>query len=165
MKLYNRLKIKEVNSMDVCDIMKVLNNVRFMIRKVLGVPDTSFVIYKSDFPDGQLIGEPTQVGAFSIIDYGGNVKIGKNVKIGYGVVVLSVSTITGAGGENIIRKPTIIGDNVEIGSNSVILPGVAIGENSTIGAGAVVTNDIPSNSIAVGIPAKVVKKNSPPFRN
>ena len=50
-----------------------------------------------------------------------------------------------------------IGSNVFIGMGSVILPGVTIGDNCVIGAGAVVTRDIPSGSVAAGVPAKVIK--------
>ena len=49
-----------------------------------------------------------------------------------------------------------IGDNVHIGAGAIIIGNVHIGDNATIGAGAVVVNDIPSNSVAVGVPAKVV---------
>lgn len=56
-----------------------------------------------------------------------------------------------------ITKPITIGDNVYIGNNVIILPGVNIGNNVIIGAGAVVSRDIPNNSVAVGIPAKVIK--------
>lgn len=136
----------------------LLNKFRSIIWKILGVPYSPFIAYRCDFPDGKLIGMPAQIGRFSIIDYGGNVTIGKNVKIGYGVFILSVSTITGSKKTGILRKPIVIGDNAEIGSNSVILPGVRIGNNCTIGAGAVVTRDIPENSIAVGVPARVIKK-------
>lgn len=52
--------------------------------------------------------------------------------------------------------PIRVEDNVFIGTNAVILPGVTIGHDSVIGAGAVVTSDIPPRSIAVGVPAKVV---------
>ena len=55
-------------------------------------------------------------------------------------------------------KPVIIGDNVWIGGSVTILPGVTIGDNVTIGAGSVVVRDIPSNSIAVGNPCRVVKE-------
>jgi len=136
---------------------EILNKFRSFLRKILGIPEN--IIYKSDFLEGKLEGKPIQIGAFSVIDYGGNVKIGKNVKIGYGVIILSVSTITGSKKEEIIKKPVIIGDNVEIGSNAVILPGAKIGKNATIGAGAIVLEDakIPENSVAVGIPAKVIK--------
>ena len=50
-----------------------------------------------------------------------------------------------------------IGNNVHIGTNAIIMPGVNIGDNCIIGCGAIVTKDIPSNSIAMGIPAKVIE--------
>ncbi|MDN5203505.1 sugar O-acetyltransferase [Fulvivirgaceae bacterium BMA10] len=54
-------------------------------------------------------------------------------------------------------KPVRIGDNVWIGGNSVILPGVVIGNNVTIGAGSVVTKDIPDDVLALGNPCQVVR--------
>ena len=51
-----------------------------------------------------------------------------------------------------------IGENVWIGSNSVILPGVRIGKNSVIGAGSVVTKDIPERVLAFGNPCRVIRK-------
>ena len=56
-----------------------------------------------------------------------------------------------------ITKPIVIGDNVYIGNNVILLPGVTIGNNVVIGAGAVVTRSIPDNSVAVGVPARVIK--------
>lgn len=55
-------------------------------------------------------------------------------------------------------KPVLIGENVWLGEGVCILPGVTIGNNSIIGASSVVTKDIPENCIAVGIPAKIIKK-------
>ncbi|WP_455094518.1 sugar O-acetyltransferase [Prevotella koreensis] len=55
-------------------------------------------------------------------------------------------------------EPVTIGDSVWIAGGATILPGVTIGNNVTIGAGSVVVNDIPDNSVAVGNPARVVKK-------
>ena len=55
-------------------------------------------------------------------------------------------------------RPITIGDNCWIGGGATILPGVSIGSGCTIGAGSVVVHDIPDNSVAVGNPAKVVKK-------
>lgn len=133
----------------------VINRFRDIVRQVIFGPS---VIYSSGgFPGGKLIGSPAQIGTFSIIIYGGDVIIGKNVKIGYGVFILSVSTITGTKNSKYIKKPIKIGDNVEIGSNATVLPGVTIGANATVGAGAVVTEDIPPDSIVVGVPARVVK--------
>lgn len=56
-----------------------------------------------------------------------------------------------------ITKPIVVGDNVYFGNNVILLPGVTIGSNVVIGAGAVVTKDIPDNSLVVGVPAKVIK--------
>lgn len=56
-----------------------------------------------------------------------------------------------------ITKPIKVGDYVYIGNNVLIMPGVTIGNKVIIGAGAVVTRDIPDNSVAVGVPAKVIK--------
>ncbi len=59
------------------------------------------------------------------------------------------------------KGPIIIGDNVWIGANCVILPGVQIGSNVVIGAGSIVTKNIPDNSIAVGNPCRVIKEKKP----
>ncbi len=55
-------------------------------------------------------------------------------------------------------EPGTIGDNCWIGGGATILPGVTIGNNVTIGAGSVVTRDIPDNTVAVGNPARVIRK-------
>lgn len=56
-----------------------------------------------------------------------------------------------------IVKPIKVGNNVYIGFGAVILPGVSIGDNAVIGAYAVVTKDVPENTVSVGIPARVIK--------
>lgn len=57
----------------------------------------------------------------------------------------------------LIGGDIVIADNVWIGANAVILPGVTIAQGSVIGAGSVVTKDVPINSVAAGVPAKVIK--------
>ncbi len=54
-------------------------------------------------------------------------------------------------------KPIKVGDNVWIGGNVIVLPGVTIGDNTVIGAGSVVTKDVPSNVLAVGNPCRVIR--------
>ncbi|AOH84266.1 capsule biosynthesis protein CapG [Sphingomonas panacis] len=56
-----------------------------------------------------------------------------------------------------IIKPITVGSNVFIGYGTIILPGVTIGDNVVIGAGSVVSRDIPSDSVAVGVPARAIK--------
>lgn len=89
------------------------------------------------------------------------ITLGNNVHITDGV-----SFITHDGGTLLYRKqipdleitkPITVGNDVYIGLNAIILPGVTIGNNVVIGTGAVVTKDIPDNSVAVGIPARVIK--------
>lgn len=62
-------------------------------------------------------------------------------------------------------KKIFIGDNVWLGSNVVVLPGVTIGENSVIGAGAIVSKNIPANVVAMGVPCRVVREISDADRN
>lgn len=94
------------------------------------------------------------------------ITIGNNVRITNGV-----SFITHDGGVWVVRNlglnkkskyidvfgKVVIGNNVHIGWNAIIMPGVTIGDNVIIGAGAIVTKDIESNSVAVGVPAKVIE--------
>lgn len=86
------------------------------------------------------------------------VQIGDNVTLAPRVHILAhdASTKLCTGYTRIGR--VTIGNNVFVGASSIILPGVIIGDNVVIGAGSVITKDIPDNSIAVGNPAKVVKK-------
>lgn len=57
-----------------------------------------------------------------------------------------------------IAKPVKIGNDVWLGGNVCVMPGVTIGNNVVIGAGAVVTKDIPDNSLAVGSPARIIRQ-------
>lgn len=59
-----------------------------------------------------------------------------------------------------VVKGIVVGNNVYFGYGCIVLPGVTIGDNVVVGAGAVVARDIPSNSVAVGVPARVIKSTS-----
>ncbi|MBQ1413036.1 MAG: sugar O-acetyltransferase, partial [Clostridia bacterium] len=113
-------------------------------------------------------------------DYGFNIEVGRNFFANYNCTMLDVARITI--GDNCFMAPNVaiytaghpihpdsrnsmyeygipvtIGDNVWIGGNVVICPGVTIGSNCVIGAGSVVTKDIPDWSIAAGNPCKVIR--------
>lgn len=90
------------------------------------------------------------------------ITIGNHVRITNGVRFVThdggVWVLRNLGLENAdIFGKIEIGDNVHIGWNAIIMPNVSIGNNCVIGAGAVVTKSIPDNSVAVGVPAKVIE--------
>ncbi len=83
--------------------------------------------------------------------------IGSNVGFGAGTKIISSNHSHTDHSKHSKCAPIIIGNHVFVGANSVILPSVKIGDNVVIGAGSVVAKSIPSNSIAVGNPCKVIK--------
>ena len=98
------------------------------------------------------LGYKTDIGAFTYINAKNGVIIDDYVQIGSHCSIYSVSTIDNKRGEVILKK------GCRIGSHSVIMPGVTIGENSIIGAFSFVNIDVPDNTVAVGVPAKVIKR-------
>lgn len=106
------------------------------------------------------IGDNTVIDAYVHIWGNGGVTIGRDVLIASHCCITSLTHDSSAAlfRQKTIAKPVIIEDNVWLGYNVTVLPGVTIGKGSIIGAGAVVTKDIPPNSIAVGNPAKVIKQ-------
>ena len=114
-------------------------------------------------------------------DYGYNIEIGENFYSNYNCIVLDAAKVTF--GDNVFIAPNCgfytaghpleseqrnsglefahpikIGNNVWLGGNVIVLPGVTIGDNTVIGAGSVVSKDIPSGVIAVGTPCKVLRE-------
>lgn len=88
------------------------------------------------------------------------VYIGDHVMIGPGTSIITVNhPLSPAGRRRHLAqaKPVHIGDDVWIGANCTILPGVTLGNNVVVAAGAVVTKDVPSNSIVAGVPAHVIR--------
>lgn len=101
---------------------------------------------------GLKLGKDTDIGAFTYINACYGVEINDSVQIGSHCSIYSISTIDNKKGKVLIKK------NAKIGSHCVIMPGTIVGENSVIGAFSFVNRNIPDNVIAMGVPAKVVKK-------
>ena len=105
-----------------------------------------------------------QIGSFCIICPGVRISSAADILIGDNCMIASGSYITDSDWHDIYDRvsigksnPVRIENNVWIGDSAIVCKGVVIGENSIIGAGSVVVNEIPPNSIAVGNPAKVVR--------
>lgn len=126
-------------------------------------------------------GEEIHIEAPFHCDYGWNIEVGENFYANYNLTVLDVGKVTIGKNAQIAPNvsiytaghpvhpdsrnsgyeygiPITIGDNVWIGGNTVILPGVTIGNNVVIGAGSVVSKDLPDDVIAVGNPCRVIRK-------
>ncbi len=99
-----------------------------------------------------------KIGKRFFIDHGTGVVIGETTEIGDDVIVYQGVTLGGTGKDTGKRHPTI-GNHVLIGSGAKVLGPLTIGSNTNIASGAVVLDDIPENSTAVGVPARVVKLN------
>lgn len=154
-----RKVLQELNTVDRSDF----DEIRRLVKELLGRSEGAF------------INPPFYC------DYGSHIEVGKNFFANYNCTILDVATVKI--GDNCQMAPNVaiytaghpvhpvsrnsayeygipveIGDNVWLGGNTVILPGVHIGSNSIIGAGSVVTKDIPEWSIAAGNPCKVIRK-------
>ena len=127
------------------------------------------------------LGEDATIRPPLQVDYGTQIRFGARSFANFGLVALDVAPISIGDdvqiGPNVqlltpihpleagprrdkweAAKPITIGDNVWLGGGVIVCPGVTIGENTVVGAGAVVTRNLPANVVAVGNPAKVIRK-------
>jgi acetyltransferase-like isoleucine patch superfamily enzyme len=104
------------------------------------------------------IGVGTWIGAFTVIDGSGGLRIGAGCDISCGAQIYTHSTarrcVSGRRHSTVDRMPTVIGDHVFIGANATVLMGVTIGEGAVVGAGAVVTRDVAPYTVVTGVPAR-----------
>ena len=98
------------------------------------------------------------IGRGLVIDHGMGVVIGETTVIGDNCLIYQGATLGGTGKEHGKRHPTL-GNNVMVGAGARVLGPFKVGDNSRIAAGAVVLTEIPPNSTAVGVPARVVRVN------
>jgi acetyltransferase-like isoleucine patch superfamily enzyme len=130
------------------------------------IPDGTFIRCTgviSELGTGLKIGNNTGLGHNTFINAQGGIEIGNDVIVGPNVNILSENHLFDDK-EKLIRlqgtsrKGIEIGNNVWLGANVTVLDGVKIGSGSVVGAGSVVTSSIPDNSVAVGVPCKVIKQ-------
>lgn len=128
-----------------------------------GIPSTSFIAppFYCDHGNGIIIGEHTFINYNCTFLDGGYIRIGNHVLIGPNCQLYTPQHPM----DYIERRepketehPITIGDDTWLGGGVIVCPGVTIGERCIIGAGSVVTHDIPDDSLAVGNPARVIRK-------
>ena len=113
------------------------------------------------FADDISIADNSGIGINSFV--GSGVKIGSHVMMGPDCLIytqqheFSSTEVTMDSQGMTAVLPVIIGDDVWLGARVIIMPGVTIGNGAIVGAGAVVTKDVPEYSVAVGVPAKIIK--------
>ncbi|MCH5308876.1 MAG: acyltransferase [Prevotella sp.] len=108
-----------------------------------------------------VIGHHTRVGLHNTVI--GPVIIGNHVNLAQGITVTALNHNFSDANKRIDEQgvtttPVVIEDDIWIGANAVILPGVTIGSHSVVAAGAVVTKDVPPHSLVAGVPAKIIKQ-------
>ena len=156
-----RDKIFEYNSLRPSETKRM----KEIIKELFGhVADDEFILnqpFRCDYGKQISIGKRFFANFnFTVLDEA-RVTIGDDCFIGPNVSIYTACHSTDPVERNSRQewaKPVTIGNNVWIGGSVTILPGVEIGDNVSIGAGSVVVKDIPSNSVAVGNPCKVIKK-------
>ena len=107
-----------------------------------------------------VIGDNTRIGLHNTII--GPVSIGSHVNFAQGITVTALNhnfeeTNKRIDEQGVSTRQVVIGDDIWIGTNAVVLPGVRIGTHSIVAAGAVVTKDVPPHSLVAGVPAKIIK--------
>ncbi len=153
-----RKKLQKLNFMDRSDF----DGIRTVVRDLLGRSDNAFINppFYCDY------GSHIETGKNLFVNYNctiidvAKVRIGDNCQMAPNVAIYTAGHPVHPDSRNSLYeygKEVVIGDNVWIGGNTVICPGIRIGSNTVIGAGSVVTKDIPDWCIAAGNPCRVIR--------
>lgn len=142
-----------------------MEEIRDLFFKLIDKPvDNTFGLFPPFYTD---CGKNIKIGRKVFINEGccfqdqGGIEIGDECLIGQQVVIASLNhDLNPAKRGDMLPKPVKIGKNVWIGAHATVLPGVTVGDYAVIGAGAVVTKDVPANTVVAGVPAKIIKNIS-----
>lgn len=127
--------------------------------RILGIPFFPRLISQiSRLLTGVEIHPGAQIGKGFFIDHGSGVVIGETAEIGENVLIYHQVTLGNSNLNSAGKRHPTVGSNVVIGAGAKLLGPVEIGDFSVIGAGTIVTRDIPTHSVVVGNPGKVIKR-------
>lgn len=119
-----------------------------IIREGVEIADNAVIMMGAVLNIGASVGEGSMIDMGAVL--GGRATVGRRSHIGANAVLAGVIEPPSA-------RPVVVGDNVLVGANAVVLEGVHIGDNAVVAAGAIVTGDVPENAVVAGAPARVVK--------
>lgn len=119
-----------------------------------------YVSHISRFVTGIEIHPGAKLGEGVFIDHGMGVVIGETAEIGDNTTLYQGVSLAGTSLKRVKRHPTL-GKNVTVGAGTQLIGAITIGDNARIGAGSVVVKDVPANSTAVGVPARIVSVRNP----
>ena len=112
------------------------------------------------YPERVVLGRSVRIGPNCVLGGMAGITMGDHVRLSEGACVETGGLdIGGPLPYSHVAKPIVLGNGVWLGYRSTVLAGVTVGDGSVVGAGAVVTKDVPPNSIAVGCPAKSFPKS------
>lgn len=139
---------------------KHLNN---LFSKLFGfkVDESVFIHppFMTDFGKNIKLGKRLSINANCCFQDWGGIEIGDDCQIGHNVVLATTDHhLSPNKRHDLINKNIVLGKSVWVGSNSVIVGGVTVGDGAVIAAGAVVTKDVPANTVVGGVPARIIKK-------
>lgn len=118
-----------------------------------------FPPFNTDYGQNIKMGKNVFINSGCCFQDQGGIEIGNEVLIGQQVVIATINhDFNSEERSNMSLEPVKIGNRVWIGAHATILPGVTIGSGAIIAAGAVVTKDVPENTVVGGVPAKIIKK-------
>lgn len=101
-----------------------------------------------------------QLGMGLMMDHGTGIVIGETAVVGEDCSMLHKVTLGGSGNQNVQRHP-VIGNRVLIGAGAILLGPIKVGDGANVGACTMVVQDVPANSLAVGVPARIIQRKTP----
>ena len=150
-------------TMEMNNAYRTPDELAALMRELTGQPDfPAFGLFPPFYTD---CGKNIHFGQNVFINSGcrfqdqGGIWIGDNTLIGHNAVLATLNhNPDPAKRANMVPAPIHIGSNVWLGANVTVLPGVTIGDGAIIAAGAVVTKNVPENTVAAGVPAKIIRE-------
>ncbi|MDV2911179.1 DapH/DapD/GlmU-related protein [Pediococcus acidilactici] len=152
-RLLQQLNTQEHSAAEVRQLVSQITNERIDDSTEIRLP------FRTDFGRNLHIGKDVFINSGAMfVDLGG-IYLGDHVLIGPNVTIASVNhRMAPQERRHLNLKPVYIHQNAWLGANVTVTPGVVIGENAVVAAGAVVTRNVPKNTVVAGVPARVIKK-------